>query len=73
MSGKEEAMIELMENLPCRLDRFWRARVLKPHQLPDEFAENLKLSLCLHSEEEIEAVLGLLKERQLFDHFVDEN
>ena len=31
MNRQDEEVITLMENLPCRLDRFWKARLLKPH------------------------------------------
>ncbi len=70
MSGKDESMIELMESLPLRLDRFWRARLLKPNQQPDEFVENLKLCVCLHSEEALEDIMELMKGRNLLDHYV---
>jgi hypothetical protein len=32
MDASHSQVIELMENLPCRLDRFWKARILKLHQ-----------------------------------------
>jgi hypothetical protein len=39
-------MIDLMESLPCRLDRFWRARLLKPHHDIDDFVRELRMCLC---------------------------
>jgi hypothetical protein len=60
-----------MENLPCRLDRFWRARLLKPHHDIDEFLHNLRFCIDDHSGKDSDSILAMIKERHLLDNYVE--
>jgi hypothetical protein len=46
MEHANEQLIQIMESLPVRLDRFWRARILRQHQTEQHFLENLKICLA---------------------------
>ena len=71
MNRQDEEVITLMENLPCRLDRFWKARLLKPHHSLEEFAINLKFCICDHSGEDCNSILAILQERNLLESYID--
>jgi len=59
-----------MENLPIRLDRFWKARILRRHPTEEHFLESLKLCLAETNGNHSKEVLIYLKERQLLNHYI---
>jgi hypothetical protein len=54
-----------MENLPVRLDRFWKARMLKIHENEQQFCENLKFCICDCRGEDSNQIMSYLKEHKL--------
>lgn len=54
MSSSSEEITRIMESLPCRLDRFWKARILRKHESEQQLCENLKLCICEHNGEQSE-------------------
>ena len=65
----DRKVIELVERLPCRLDRFWKARLLKPHHSEEEFLADLSLCFSCGNGEERE-FMDLLRQRGLLDSYL---
>lgn len=70
MEKANEEVASIMENLPVRLDRFWRARILRRHDSEEELLENLKLCIGeTHGEDSLQ-ILGFLRERNLLSNYL---
>lgn len=70
MEQSNQHLIDIIENLPIRLDRFWRARILRQHGSEDDFYRNLKICLAETNGESSLEIMTLLKERNLLGCYI---
>ena len=70
MEQSNQRLIDIIENLPIRLDRFWRARILRQHGSEDDFHRNLKICLAETKGESSLEIMTLLRERNLLECYI---
>lgn len=70
MERANEQLAQLIENMPVRLDRFWRARLLKKHQTEQHLYESLKMCMAENSGKCSLEVMSYLRERRLLSNFI---
>jgi hypothetical protein len=61
MEASDRIAVEIIENLPCRLDMFWKARILRLHKSEKEFLNDLRLSLCETGDKEPQGIMNLFR------------
>ncbi len=66
-------IVSLIENLPCRLDRFWKARLLKRHSSLSEFENCLRFCISDPSGTESEQIMAILKEKNVLEEYLTIN
>lgn len=70
MEQSNQRLIDIIENLPIRLDRFWRARILRQHGSEDDFYRNLKICLAETNGESSLEIMTLLREKNLLGCYI---